>query len=236
MGWLRTTPLLLLICLLALVLDQASKFWAVGELTRAFEIESAETFEEKLRAFRVMKHLEPLRQEPIKVVDGYWRFRYLENPGAAWGILGSVDPALRLPFFRSAPLLATGVLVFLYFRASRRQLFLRIALAMIIGGALGNFTDRWLHGYVIDFVDWHIGARHWPTFNVADVFISLGLAGVATESLRASLRRRRKRREAAAATEALAEVEVEAIATEAEEGGESPLSPDPEEPVTTTDS
>lgn len=209
-------PLLLVVCLLAVACDQATKFWAVDELTRAFDIESAETLGEKLRAYRVMRYLEPLRETPITVVEGFWRFRYLENPGAAWGMLGSLDPSLRLPFFRLAPLLATGVLSFLYFRAARRQFLLRLSLAAIIGGAIGNFVDRWVHGYVVDFIDWRIGTYHWPTFNVADVFISLGLVGVALESLRTTLRKRRLAREAARRA-AEAELEREAMNPEADE-------------------
>lgn len=208
MGFSQKIPLLALVCLLALVADQATKFWAVENLTRAFEVESAETFTQKLRSFWLMENLEPLRKSPITVVEGFWRFRYLENPGAAWGFLGSLDPRLRLPFFRSAPLFAMAVLGFLYFRAARHQLRLRVSLALVIGGALGNFVDRWIHGYVIDFVDWHVSTYHWPTFNVADVAISLGVAGVALESLAAS--RRRKKRAAEAET---AEEEIESRAS-----------------------
>lgn len=219
MGWLRKTPLLVLICLGVVLVDQASKFWAVDSLTRAFEVESAERLDEKLQAFRKMKYLEPLRRSPITVVEDFWRFRYLENPGAAWGILGSVDPAYRLPFFRSAPLVAMAILAFLYFRAAGRQRLLRFSLALIVGGAVGNFVDRWIHGYVIDFIDWKIAGYHWPTFNVADVAISLGVVGVAMESLRSSLRRRLTQR----AEERAARAEA-SIATDAVGGGESPPS------------
>lgn len=194
MGWHQKIPFLLLIAFVVVLADQASKFWAVGELTRAFDVESAESFDEKLRAYRVMKYLEPLRRSPITVVEGFWRFRYLENPGAAWGVLGSLDPSFRLPFFRSAPLVAMAILALLYFRAAKRQWLLRLSLAVIVGGAMGNFVDRWLHGYVIDFIDWQIWGYHWPTFNVADVAISLGVVGVAGESLRSTLRRRRRTR------------------------------------------
>lgn len=229
MGWLRKTPLLLLVCLAVLLADQASKLWAVGELTRAFEVEAAETLGEKLRAFRVMRYLEPLRRAPIPVIEDAWRFRYLENPGAAWGILGSVDPAIRLPFFRSAPLAAMALLGFLYFRAAGRQRALRLSLAMVLGGALGNFVDRWLHGYVIDFIDWQLLGYRWPTFNVADVAISLGVLGVATESLRSALRRRRSQGELIVATEPTGEGESAPSLEEAPPAaeGDEPIPPSP---------
>jgi signal peptidase II len=223
-GWTQKIPLLALVCLLTLAVDQATKFWAVENLTRAFEVESAASLAQKLRSFWVMENLEPLRKSPITVVDGFWRFRYLENPGAAWGFLGSVDPRFRLPFFRSAPLLAMALLGLLYFRAARYQLRLRLSLALVLGGALGNFVDRWIHGYVIDFVDWQFSSYHWPTFNVADVAISLGVLGVALESLAAS--RRRRRRAAEAEIESRASGEGESAPPESDPPVEAP-EPDP---------
>jgi len=210
----KKIPLLAGICLLALALDQLTKFWAVESLTRAFEVEQAATWLEKLRSYRVMKHLEPLRRAPITVVEGFWRFRYLENPGAAWGLLGGLDPRYRLPFFRFAPLFAIGLLGWFYFRAARFQRLLRLSLACVVGGALGNFVDRWLHGYVIDFVDWQIAGYHWPTFNVADVFISLGIAGVVLEGMLAA--RRRKKRQAAARVESQPPADGESASSEFE--------------------
>jgi signal peptidase II len=188
----KKVALLLGICWVVWFADQATKFWAAGELTRAFEVERATTLPAQLRAFWVMEHLEPLRKAPMEVVEGVWRFRYLENPGAAWGFLGELDPRLRIPFFRYAPLFAMALLGWMYANASAAQRLLRLALALTLGGALGNFTDRWVRGYVIDFIDWQVLGYRWPTFNVADVAISLGIAGVIWEGLVASKRRARR--------------------------------------------
>lgn len=57
-----------------------------------------------------------------------------------------------------------------------------IAYALIIGGALGNLSDRLIHGFVIDFLDFYVGDWHWPTFNIADVSICLGAALIIIES------------------------------------------------------
>ena len=54
---------------------------------------------------------------------------------------------------------------------------------MIIGGASGNLTDRVLYGYVIDFIDWHVGTFHWPAFNVADSGITVGIFILGAELL-----------------------------------------------------
>jgi signal peptidase II len=77
-------------------------------------------------------------------------------------------------FFAVLTIAALGMM-FVMFLQSRGQLLMRVALVLIIGGALGNFIDRLNIGYVIDFIDWHYGAKHWPTFNIADVWISVGV-------------------------------------------------------------
>jgi len=62
------------------------------------------------------------------------------------------------------------------FRMPSSRLLLQSALAVIMGGILGNFADRVLHGYVVDFIEFHVrDAFHWPTFNVADSAITVGI-------------------------------------------------------------
>jgi signal peptidase II len=59
-----------------------------------------------------------------------------------------------------------------------------VALALVFGGALGNLVDRLHLTYVIDFIDWHVGDAHWPTFNVADAAITVGVGLLMLEWLR----------------------------------------------------
>ena len=62
---------------------------------------------------------------------------------------------------------------------------MRVSLAIIIGGILGNFADRIIRGYVIDFIDFHIyDTFHWPTFNVADSAITIGIALLLIDTVR----------------------------------------------------
>jgi len=83
------------------------------------------------------------------------------------------------------------IFIFSYYRKLRMdQRYLQIALALVLGGAVGNAIDRLLRGYVIDFIDWHWfdpdwlrPALHWPTFNVADSGITVGLAMLFLEML-----------------------------------------------------
>ncbi len=77
-------------------------------------------------------------------------------------------------------------------RLPRREWLTGLALALIIGGALGNLADRVQLGYVIDFVDVHYGAWHWPAFNVADSAISCGVALLLLDAVRQVVRNYRK--------------------------------------------
>ena len=62
-----------------------------------------------------------------------------------------------------------------YYMVRRAQSYERLPLAFIVGGAMGNLIDRVRFGAVVDFLDFHIGGYHWPAFNVADIFICLGV-------------------------------------------------------------
>ncbi len=112
---------------------------------------------------------------PITIIDGFFNFIYAENRGAAWGMFGSWSPSIRVPFFIAITVVAMGVLSFVYKKLKEEQIFLQIAFSLIAGGAIGNFIDRVFIRHVVDFIDWHIGKHHWPTFNIADVAISIGM-------------------------------------------------------------
>jgi signal peptidase II len=71
-------------------------------------------------------------------------------------------------------ILVSGVIVAWLSRLQRQQYWLAGALALILGGALGNVTDRIIYGYVIDFIDIYYNGWHWPAFNIADSAISVG--------------------------------------------------------------
>ena len=95
------------------------------------------------------------------------------NKGAT-GIFKDLPEGLRVPFFAVLSAVALVVLLVVYYK-SHGQKLLQTALVLICGGAIGNLIDRLQIGYVIDFIDWHIGVHHWPTFNVADISISVGV-------------------------------------------------------------
>ena len=68
-------------------------------------------------------------------------------------------------------------------RSHAGQRLFSFSMAMILGGAIGNVVDRLLHGYVIDFLDFHWAGRHFPAFNVADSAITLGAACLILDEL-----------------------------------------------------
>ncbi len=166
-----------LLAALVLLADQASKWWAVGHLTQAFHdaAGAALGWGACLQQFLWTKH--PLPSIPVTVLQNFWHHRYVENPGAAWGFLAGSATVWRTPFFLCISLTAMVFLLRYFASTTPAQRLLRFALALVFGGAVGNFLDRVRLGYVIDFIDWHwYNAATWPTFNVADAGITVGVA------------------------------------------------------------
>jgi len=95
------------------------------------------------------------------------------NQGAAFSFLSSAAGWQRWLFVAIA-LAVSALLIHWLWRLDRRERWNGAALALIIGGALGNALDRLWHGYVIDFLDLHYAGWHWPAFNVADSAITVG--------------------------------------------------------------
>ncbi len=172
------------VCAFVVVSDQISKYYAVAHLTHAFTAPGGEVvdFGERLQRFLWTAH--PVRAEPVAVFDNFWHFRYAENPGAAWSFLAGAPTWFRTPFLLLISVAAMVFIVVYYRKTSDSQRLLRNTLALVFGGAIGNFVDRVRLGYVIDFVDWHwYDKATWPTFNVADAAISVGVALMVLEML-----------------------------------------------------
>lgn len=94
----------------------------------------------------------------------------MHNTGAAFSMMSSASP---LFFIALGLIVGVGVLVWLRMNKTGERL-VAIGLVCIQGGALGNVIDRATRGYVVDFVDFHVGSWHWPAFNVADSAIVIG--------------------------------------------------------------
>jgi signal peptidase II len=124
---------------------------------------------------------------PKTVIKGVFSFVLAKNKGGAWGLLQGSSEKVRVPFFVTVSVLAILFIVSLYRRLHPQQTALKWGLPLVLGGALGNLVDRIRYGWVIDFIDWQAtwegAAHHWPTFNVADVAICVGVALMAVDML-----------------------------------------------------
>jgi signal peptidase II len=115
------------------------------------------------------------RSHPVVLVEGYLELRYAENCGAAFGLLDQAPRILKLMLFYIAALVAVIALLWMYIRGSGGVLF-ALSVPFVISGALGNFIDRIRYVYVVDFIRFHIlHYFEWPTFNVADAAITVGV-------------------------------------------------------------
>lgn len=161
-----------LLLLLSLVLasagcDQWTKYEAVASLTDG--LRHAEGWSARVAQYLWRAH--PTPSAAVTVVDGWWRFTYAENKGAAFSVLASV-------WYGRWLLVGIGVVAVVAFFAwalRLRRLVPLLGASLILGGAIGNLFDRIRLGYVVDFVQWHYHDRwSWPVFNVADVWIFVG--------------------------------------------------------------
>ncbi len=112
----------------------------------------------------------------IEVIPGFFNLAHVRNTGGAFGLLAGASSGLRTAFFVGVSLLVMGIIFYVYSRVKSGQNGVLAALIMILGGAIGNLIDRIRFGEVVDFLDFYIGAIHWPAFNVADGFITVGIA------------------------------------------------------------
>jgi signal peptidase II len=112
--------------------------------------------------------------ESIVVIGGFLNITYVRNPGAAFSFLASASPGFRSVFFLTVTVLAIILVLYYIAKSKTEEPFMIFALSLILSGALGNFIDRVRLGEVIDFIDVHLDAYHWPAFNVADSAITIG--------------------------------------------------------------
>ncbi len=114
--------------------------------------------------------------ESIPVVVNFFNITYVQNKGAAFGILSQADPSFRVPFFMIVPIAALVSIAYVFRKVPAQDLVLSAALSLVISGAVGNFIDRLTMGYVVDFLDFHWHwSYHFPAFNVADSAICIGV-------------------------------------------------------------
>jgi signal peptidase II len=115
-------------------------------------------------------------------VSSFFNLVRVHNTGAAFSFLAGAAGWQR--WFFTALGIAAAVFIVWLLRSHGHQRLFGWALTLILGGAVGNVIDRLLHGYVVDFLDFHWGARHFPAFNLADSAITLGALLLILDELR----------------------------------------------------
>jgi signal peptidase II len=139
--------------LLALVLDQGSKLVIAGSMQL---------------------------YESIQIIP-FFKLTYVHNTGAAFSFLSEAGGWQRW-FFAGLALVISIVIAVWLTRLKKNETLLAVALALVLGGAVGNLIDRLAYGYVIDFLDVYYESWHWPAFNIADSAITLGVVLMLAES------------------------------------------------------
>lgn len=176
-------PLISLIAILVICvgLDQGTKQLAQANLLGDGFHEKTDDYppcggieEDRARERFISRH-----RESKTVIEGFFDLRYVENCASAFGLMRSVPESFRFPFFLIVSLLAVAFIPYLYVKTPADQKIMLYALPFILGGAIGNLIDRMVFRYVIDFIRWYINiggkARDWPTFNIADAAIVVGI-------------------------------------------------------------
>jgi signal peptidase II len=115
--------------------------------------------------------------DAIELIPNLLRLSYVRNSGVAFGLFADLQSVWKPYVLAGMAVIAVAVILVYSSRTPMNRVLLQVALAITMGGILGNFTDRVMHGFVVDFVEFHYKELfYWPTFNVADSAISIGIA------------------------------------------------------------
>jgi len=113
--------------------------------------------------------------EYVPLIDGLLSISHVRNRGAAFGVLSDASLPHQHLLLAGLSLLALVAIAFYFVRLPAEARLPRLALALVLGGAIGNLIDRLRFGYVVDFVHVYWRDHVWPDFNVADSAISVGV-------------------------------------------------------------
>ena len=121
---------------------------------------------DQITKWNIVQNFE-LYQEKV-IVPGFFSLFYIQNEGAAWGIFQG-----KMVFFYLVTIIVVGYLVYMFQQEKNKTKLVGISFALILSGAIGNFIDRLLNGYVVDM--FRLDFINFPIFNVADVCLTVGV-------------------------------------------------------------
>jgi signal peptidase II len=143
----RKTALLLMVLIIGLILDQASKL--------------------------LVLHYLPLGGQH-RAVDGFFNLVHVHNKGVAFGLMSGWSVDVTRWFFMGTTTMVAAVVLYLWYKLPADHLAAGLGYSLILAGALGNLIDRARLGEVVDFLDVYWGRYHWPAFNIADSLVCVG--------------------------------------------------------------
>jgi signal peptidase II len=117
-----------------------------------------------------------LSTKEIVIIPDFFSLVLAYNRGAAFGFMSGLPDGIRQLALGIATAAAIGAVIYMWFHYHKSSFFGGLSVGLILGGAIGNIIDRVRLGMVVDFLDVYVGSYHWPTFNVADSCICVGVA------------------------------------------------------------
>lgn len=112
----------------------------------------------------------------MSVIPGFFNITHIQNPGGAFGFMANQGPGVRSVLFLFISAIAICIIFYFYKTTPAKDTWVTTSLSLIFAGAIGNLIDRIRFGQVVDFLDFYISDKlHWPSFNVADSAITIGI-------------------------------------------------------------
>ena len=144
------------------------------------------------RATKMLVQANMHLEDVIEVIPGFFNLVSTRNRGVAFSMLANNDSEWRSFFLIGLTALVVAFVASILWQTSPRGMaasrLSRVGLSLVLGGALGNFYDRVTEGAVTDFLDFYLGSYHWPSFNVADSGLTVGVAMVLLDLWRSGRR------------------------------------------------
>ena len=144
------------------------------------------------RVTKMLVQVNMRQEEVIAVIPGFFNLVSTRNRGVAFSMLANNDSEWRSFFLIGLTALVVAFVASILWQTSPRGMaasrLSRVGLSLVLGGALGNFYDRVTEGAVTDFLDFYLGSYHWPSFNVADSGLTVGVAMVLLDLWRSGRR------------------------------------------------
>ena len=164
--------------MLSVCLDQYTKQLAQSQLMVWSHETEKNLYQGSRRQVFILGDDMPASHELSSYVQG--SFNYVRNPGAAWGSFSKMSEKMRMPLFYFLTVAALGLIGYFLYVTPISHKYTHWGLYLVVGGALGNLIDRIRLGFVIDWIDirWRLGSwrYNFPAFNLADAFITIGVA------------------------------------------------------------